>query len=90
MIRASFDNSLQHAPTTAVKVFARVKQLLGCCPVAAAGMVCVWPYLNLLYRANGLDDAQIGVLAGELGRGGSVRQGAANGWQALSSRDTQA
>lgn len=28
-------------------------------------IVCVWPYLNLLYRANGLDDAQIGVLAGE-------------------------
>lgn len=26
--------------------------------------VCVWPYVNLLYRANGLDDAQIGVLAG--------------------------
>lgn len=34
-----------------------------CCEVAA-GMVCVWPYLNLLYRANGLDDAQIGILAG--------------------------
>lgn len=37
-------------------------------PAAAgggAGLVCVWPYINLLYRANGLDDAQIGVLAGE-------------------------
>jgi sugar phosphate permease len=26
-------------------------------------MVCVWPFINLLYRSNGLTDAQIGVLA---------------------------
>lgn len=26
-------------------------------------MVCIWPFINLLYRSNGLSDAQIGVLA---------------------------
>lgn len=31
--------------------------------VLYAGMVCVWPYLNVFYRSNGLNDAQIGVLA---------------------------
>jgi len=55
-----------------------------------AGMVCVWPYLNLLYRANGLDDAQIGVLAGEAlevggqcacvcGGGGALQIGVSHG-----------
>jgi hypothetical protein len=31
--------------------------------VFPAGMVCVWPFINLLYRSNGLTDAQIGILA---------------------------
>jgi hypothetical protein len=30
---------------------------------ACSGLVCIWPYINLLYRQNGLNDAQIGILA---------------------------